>query len=195
MEIHFMLKSMGSKINGTTKTISKFILKWKSKENEKKCRTISHLYPNNQIVIKTRKNEEQIDNKTLNKHTWKCSSLARFVRLLVPIFLPLKKTKGLQTCPFLYFFFFSLLLLYLFYLYSAPFQKKTFWISSRNLPTSHSWWPLSTSPPNFLILPKIQPKSHSPTVSFPFSHQKFVFFCYLNKRVNKIKINKKIFWK
>ena len=105
MEIHFMLKSMGSKINGTTKTISKFILKWKSKENEKKCRTISHLYPNNQIVIKTRKNEEQSDNITLNKHTWKCSSLARFVRLFVPVFFPLKKTEASKRVLFSTFSF------------------------------------------------------------------------------------------
>ena len=37
---------------------------------------------------------------------------------------------------------------------STPFQKN-FSILSRNLSTSHSQWPLSTSPPNSLIFPKI----------------------------------------
>ena len=56
----------------------KIEIKW-----EKKGIAISHPYPDNQIVIKTRKNEEQSDNITLNKHTWNCSHLARFSRLLV----------------------------------------------------------------------------------------------------------------
>ena len=90
-----------------TETISKFILKWKLKENEKKSITISHPYPDNQTVLKTRKNEEQSDNITLNKDTWKCSLLARFARFLVSVFLPLKKTKGLLMCLPPCFCFFS----------------------------------------------------------------------------------------
>ena len=50
---------------------------------------------------------------------------------------------------------------------STPFQKN-FSILSRNLSTSHSRWPLSTSPPNSLIFPKIPSQSSSPTISFYF---------------------------
>ena len=69
-----------------------------------KNKTISHPYPDNQTVTKTRKNEKQSDNITLNKHTWKCSPLARFARLLIYVFL-LKKTEGLQTCSPICFYF------------------------------------------------------------------------------------------
>ena len=60
-------------------------------KNEKKNRAISHPYPDNQTVIKTiRGNKKQSDNITLNKRTWKCSPLARFAKLTVFVFFPLK---------------------------------------------------------------------------------------------------------
>ena len=69
-------------------------------------------------------------------------------------FLPLKRLLNVPSYSF------TTLISLLSLLCSTP--KKNFWISSRNPPTSHSWWPFSTFPPKLFNSPK-----NSTYVSFP----------------------------
>ena len=78
----------------------------------------------------------------------------------------LLKEKIIPNRPSFSPYFMRLPLISLMFLFT-PFEKN-FSILSRNLSTSHSRWPLSTSPPNSLIFPKIPSQSSSPTVSFYF---------------------------
>ena len=97
-----------------------------------------------------------------------------FLTLCSCFFLSLEKSFCLLNVSFLFFFYAHSSYISLVSLYSI--SKKNFSISSHNLPTSSSRWPISTSPPNSLIFPKIQPQFSFPTILFLLSHQKFVSF-------------------